>query len=61
MWFFAEARKEYERRIADPRIQSVLRFAIPPLRRATELLQEVRKISDPVNPKEPALGRGVER
>jgi hypothetical protein len=43
IWFFAEALKEYERRIADPRIQAVLRSATPQVRRATELLQELRK------------------
>jgi len=59
IWFFAEARKTYDNRIADARIQAVLSQAKSRVRNAAKLLEEIREIPDPVDPEARAFSYGV--
>jgi hypothetical protein len=59
IWFFAEARKVYDQRIADPRIQAVLRQTAPRVREVIKMLKEIREIPDPVDATVRAFSHGV--
>ena len=51
VWFFEQAREEYERRVSDPRIQAVFKATSSHLRQALELMQEIERTPDPADPR----------
>jgi hypothetical protein len=55
IWFFAEARREYERRIADPRIEAVMSAALPLLAQARAAMEATKDVADPENPEHSAF------
>jgi hypothetical protein len=55
IWFYESAVKEYERRIADPRVQQLFATAIPLFRSHLRSVQELVKLTDPGNPKRGAF------
>jgi hypothetical protein len=50
IWFYEEARKEYTRRISDPRLQAVLAETLPLMSTCDEAMARLVAIRDPANP-----------
>lgn len=57
IWFYREAAKEYERRVADPRVQAVLAEAVPLVRSCQAAIQRLTAIRDPGDPSRSAFDR----
>jgi hypothetical protein len=55
IWFYQEARKEYERRTADPRLQAVLSETLPLIAECDEAMERLVNIRDPANPERGAF------
>jgi hypothetical protein len=50
IWFFDQAKQEYERRIEDPRVEAIFRDAASPVHEAVMMLQKIGALSDPAVP-----------
>ena len=57
IWFYGEAVKEYERRISDPRVQSILAEAVPMVRSCSETMERLLSVDDPADSSRRAFDR----
>ena len=57
IWFYEQAKTEYDRRVSDPRIATIFGQAISLLREAKKTLQDIEDIPDPADPARPAFRR----
>jgi hypothetical protein len=55
IWFYEEARLEYERRTADPRLRAVLAETLPLMAECDEVMGRLVNIRDPGNPERAAF------
>ncbi|MBR0781093.1 hypothetical protein [Bradyrhizobium iriomotense] len=57
IWFYQEAVKEYERRMADHRLQAVLSSVLPLIKSSREAMSEILTLRDPAEPGRRAFRR----
>ncbi|WP_156937116.1 hypothetical protein [Bradyrhizobium sp. WSM2254] len=57
IWFYQEAVKEYDRRMADPRLQAVFSDVLPLIRSSREAMSKILALRDPADPGRPAFRR----
>lgn len=57
IWFYQEAVKEYDRRMADQRLQAVLSDVLPLIRSSHEAISKIVALRDPADPSRPAFQR----
>lgn len=57
IWFYEQARKEYDRRIADPNLQAVLSEALPLIETCRQAMARLSKLRDPRDPSRRAFQR----
>jgi hypothetical protein len=59
IWFYQEAVKEYEQRIADPRLRTVFSKVLPLVKVCDDALNQILTMDDPGDPKRRAFDRIV--
>lgn len=57
IWFYQEAVKEYDRRIADQRLQAVFSDVLPLIRSSREAMSKILALQDPADPSRGAFRR----
>jgi hypothetical protein len=57
MWFYDEARTEYERRMSDPRLRAVLSATLPLIAECEQTMKRLVDIPDPANAERGAFER----
>jgi len=57
IWFYEEARREYEHRTSDPRLQAVLSKTLPLMAECEEAMERLLNIPDPADPERGAFER----
>jgi hypothetical protein len=55
IWFYEKAREEYDRRLADPRLQSLLSKTMPLFKSSQEAMGRLLAMKDPGDPSRPAF------
>lgn len=58
IWFYQEAVKEYDRRMADPRLQAVFSDVLPLIKSSREAMSKILALQDPADPGRRAFQRG---
>lgn len=57
IWFYSQAREEYNRRISNPAIQKLLASVMPLSNICSDAMAELDVLDDPANPATPAFSR----
>ena len=57
IWFYQEAVKEYDRRLSEPRLQTIVTRVLPMVRYCDEAMWTVMVMMDPADPSRRAFSR----